>query len=266
VNARSSDAQSTRLPLPTDTTSTLAAATAARHREVYIVSVAADGRPSGEPRLLPYHTDQLRQPVWTPDGAEILLIAGSPTSNGGIARVRADGQRGGQLVAGLEGAVSFALSPDGRRLVFARGGTDQDIWRLDIQDPARSARLAPSTLWEGGPAYLPDGKRVAFSSNRGGSREIWVADASGDNAVALTHFGGPVPGSVRWSPDSREILFDGRPDGNSDVFVVAADGGAIRQITRRAGEDARPSWAPDGQSIYFASDRSLLVPHDHRRR
>jgi Tol biopolymer transport system component len=224
--------------------------------EIFIVNVGRDGRPEGSPRPLPYRTDQLRLPVWTHDGSEILLLAGSPTSNGGVARVRTDGDGGGTLIAGLEGAVSFALSRDGRQLVFARGGTDVDIWRLDVRTPEESQRIAPSTLWEGGPAYSPDGKRIAFSSNRAGSREIWVADASGDNAQQLTRFGGPVPGSVRWSPDSRLIAFDGRPGGNSDVFIVPADGGTLRQLTNTRGEDARPAWSPDGASLYFASDRS----------
>jgi Tol biopolymer transport system component len=52
-------------------------------------------------------------------------------------------------------------------------------------------------LWDGGAEYSPDGQRVAFSSNRGGSREIWVAEASGDLAQSLTSFGGPVGGTPR---------------------------------------------------------------------
>ena len=105
-------------------------------------------------------------------------------------------------------------------------------------------------------AYSPDGQQVAFSSNRGGAREIWVADARGENARQLTTFGGPLAGSVRWSPDGREIVFDGRPSGNSDVFVVPAAGGPLRQLTNTAGEDARPAWSHDGAWIYFSSDRS----------
>lgn len=66
-------------------------------------------------------------------------------------------------------------------------------------------------MWDGGAEYSPDGQRIAFSSNRGGSREIWVADGSGEHAQALTHFGGPISGTARWSPDGRELAFDSRP-------------------------------------------------------
>ena len=46
------------------------------------------------------------------------------------------------------------------------------------------------------------------------------------------------------------------PQGNSDVAVVSASGGVVRQLTRHPGADARPTWAPDGRSIYFISDRT----------
>src|SRR3954471_11998713 len=166
--------------------------------QIFIVGVGTDGRPNGASTRVPYNGSALRSPVWTADGTEILLLQGSPTSNGGIARARvSDGV--GQMIGGLEGATALALSRDGRQLALARGGTDTDIWRVDIRTPADSRPFAPSTLWEGGAAYSPDGQQVAFSSNRGGAREIWVADARGEHARQLTTFGGPPAGSVRWA-------------------------------------------------------------------
>jgi serine/threonine protein kinase/Tol biopolymer transport system component len=223
--------------------------------QIFVVGVGADGRPTGASTRVPLKGDNLRSPVWTADGSELLLLAGSPSSNGGVARARVVDGAGG-MIGGLQGVTALALSANGRQLAIARGGADTDIWRVDVHAPAHSGRYAPSTLWEGGAAYSPDGRRVAFSSNRGGAREIWVADPRGDDARQLTTFGGPLAGSVRWSPDSREIVFDGRPSGNSDVFVVPAAGGPLRQLTNTAGEDARPAWSHDGAWIYFSSDRS----------
>ena len=127
---------------------------------------------------------------------------------------------------------------------------------MDLGNPAASGSLARSTLHEEGADFSPDGKRIVFSSNRSGAREIWVADITGENALALTQFGGPVLGSARWSPDGRDVVFDARPQGNSEIFVVSASGGAVRQLTKDPGEDARPVWSHDGRSIYFASTRS----------
>ena len=224
--------------------------------DVYVASVGTDGRPSGPPTLLATAGKVAKMPVWAADGKHLLLLDGSPTSNGGVVRVRVDGSGAAERIRGLEHAQALALAVDGRRLAISRGGVDADIWRLDLQDEAASGRVAHSTLSENGAEYSPDGSRIAFSSNRSGASEIWVADSTGENALALTQFGGPVPGTARWSPDGSRIAFDGRPAGNADIFVVPSAGGAVRQLTTDSGEDARPAWSYDGRWIYFSSDRS----------
>jgi Tol biopolymer transport system component len=222
---------------------------------LFVVDVDPEGRPTGKPARITTGEVELKNPVWTPDGKELLLVGGAPTSNGGVLRVSLDGSRPPERIAGLGHAHSIGLSADGTQLIIARGGTDFDIWRMDLTNPESSQSILRSTLWEAGAEYSPDGTRIAFDSNRTGGREIWVADADGRNAMPLTSFGGPVSGTARWSPDGREIAFDSRPDGNVDIFVVAAAGGPVRRLTKEPGEDARPAWSADGRWIYFASDR-----------
>jgi serine/threonine protein kinase len=221
--------------------------------DLYVVSVGPDGKPAGRPTLLDSRVPVV-DPVWTPDGVSVLVcVAGG---HSGVARIRADGAGGLERLGGLDYASSFALSRDGTALVFSRGGLDSAVWRVDLQDPSKSGPIVPSTLSDGNGAYSPDGRRVAFQSNRGGATQIWVADVSGDNAQALTTFDGARPGTPRWSPDGRTIAFDATPDGNADIFMVPAGGGPVRQLTKTPGEDARPAWSADGRAIYFSSDRS----------
>ena len=222
---------------------------------VNIVSVGSDGKPAGAPTRLVYNGQEAHTPLWTADGRSLLVIDGSSTSNGGVARIPVDAPGTAVHLGGLEHATSIALSRDGNKLIFTRGGDNSDIWRVDVHDPAKSVRVAASTLWDGNAEYSPDGQRIAFSSNRGGARELWVANANGDDAQAVTSFNGPIVGMPGWSPDGRQLVFDARPDGNADIFVVSADGGQMRQLTKRPGEDARPAWSADGRSIYFSSDR-----------
>ena len=132
-----------------------------------------------------------------------------------------------------------------------------DIYRLDLKTPdAKPERFISSTRYEGEPVYSPDGKRIAFSSNRGGSRQIWVADADGLNPVSLTSFVDGAAGLPAWSPDGQFIVFQARPGGNLDIYTVPAAGGPVKRLTDYPGLDQYPSWSPDGKWIYFASNRA----------
>ena len=63
------------------------------------------------------------------------------------------------------------------------------------------------------PQYSQDGKRIAYSSNRTGVYEIWVADADGQNASQLTSLGAGVSAAPHWSPDGQKIAFDSNAAG-----------------------------------------------------
>jgi Tol biopolymer transport system component/serine/threonine protein kinase len=225
--------------------------------DIYLLELSAEMKPQGEPKRITFGDHAVRSPAWTADGREIVFMDGSETSKGSIARIAPDGKGRSRRIPGLGYAAGpIAISRSGRRMAFARGGIDGDILRLDLSGREAPQKLAASTRYDAGAAYSPDGKRIAFSSNRSGPREIWVCDADGTNAVQLTHFDGPVTGAPRWSPDGRRIAFDSRPGDNADIFVIGAEGGAQRRLTYQRGEDARPAWSPDGKWIYFSSDQS----------
>ena len=128
--------------------------------------------------------------------------------------------------------------------------------RTHPTETARPSRFIASTQPDLEPQFSPDGKKIAFSSSRSGSYEIWVCDREGRNPVQLTSFNGPELGSPRWSPDSRWVAFDSPKAGNSDIYVISADGGPPRRLTSGPSNNVRPSWSKDGRWIYFGSNRS----------
>ncbi|HYV32242.1 MAG TPA: hypothetical protein VEO53_14205, partial [Candidatus Binatia bacterium] len=68
--------------------------------------------------------------------------------------------------------------------------------------------------------FSPDGKKIAFGSDRTGSEEIWISASDGSNPVQLTSFGAPSTGTPKWSPDGKQIAFDSHKVGHSDIYVV----------------------------------------------
>jgi len=139
----------------------------------------------------------------------------------------------------------------GNRLAFVRELSDTDVWRLELNatsDAWNASPLIRSTRREESPRFSPDGKQIAFASNRSGSPEIWTSDADGGNQRQLTFFAGPNTSWPTWSPDGRSILFWA-----GALYVVPREGGAPRRVNATESGGELPLWSRHGGSIYFAA-------------
>src|SRR6266446_5509410 len=222
-----------------------------RDVEIYIMPAAG-----GEPKRLTFDNRSGRSLAWTADGREILFSLWA-SSTFRLWRVSAVGGTPEQLAVG-QGGSTLAISRQGDHLAYSQESRDTDIWRVATSGSTsmRPTRLISSTRLDYGPQYSPDSKRIAFTSGRSGSNEIWVCDADGLNPMQVTSFGGPDVGSPRWSPDGGLIAFDSIAAGHRDIFVVSAEGGKVRRVTDNIADDVRPSWSVDGRWIYFGSNRT----------
>lgn len=230
--------------------------------DLFVADLTA-GRSAGKPRRLTNDHRNAQSPVWAADGKEIVYVSGESTSLLGIYRVRVTGGYP-KRVEGIGGdyAQFLAIAPRAHRLVYSRSYADHNIYRMSLPSSGGSTgapvRFLSSTRFEDSPTYAPNGRRIAFSSNRDGVRQIWVADVDGSNPVALTNFAGGVAGSPKWSPDAQTIVFDARPEGLADIYSISAQGGAPRRLTDHPAEDHLPCYSTDGRWIYFASTRAGL--------
>jgi Tol biopolymer transport system component len=86
-----------------------------------------------------------------------------------------------------------------------------------------------------------------------------MCDRDGSNAIQLTHFGGPLSGTPRWSPDGKQIVFDSRANGVSQVYVVSVDGGQPRPLTNDAAGGEVPAFSRDGRWIYYSSNHKSVT-------
>ena len=225
--------------------------------DLFLVGVH-DGHPTSEPRRLTYDHQSKHSPIWTNNGDEITYIAGELFGDRSIWRVRVSGGKPQRIEGVGTDATSLTLAPQADRLLYSTYAQNYDIRRIDLNTPgeAKPERFLSSTRYEASPSYSPDGARVAFDSNRGGVRQIWVADFNGANPVPLTSFASGIAGSPKWSPDSQFIVFDARPGSDSDIYTVPVAGGPVKKLTDFPGEDNVPSWSPDGKWIYFGSRRT----------
>jgi TolB protein len=129
-------------------------------------------------------------------------------------------------------------------------------------------RLLHGTITPGDvqtPAWSPDGRKLAFVSQRDGNSEIYVMNADGSAQENLTRQ--PASDShPSWSRDGQKLAFVSRRDGNSEIYVMNADGSGLRNLTRTASHDLDPAWSPDGRAIAFVQRKCWAPQRDIRCR
>lgn len=132
------------------------------------------------------------------------------------------------------------------QIAFAYGG---DIWITDF-DGIKTERLTSTPAVESNPHFSPDGKWVAFSSNRSGTQAVYIVPVEGGTPKRLTWH--PAPASVcGWSPDGKKVLYatsrDNAPSSYSCLWTVSTEGGPSARLTSQWAADG--SFSPDGSQI-----------------
>lgn len=191
--------------------------------------------------------------VWEPD-SRMLLFA---SMRGGPSQLWALPADGGtpRFVLGGDGDIEApAMSVDGHRIIYERVHRTAGV----VTAPAERA-TAPQALWQPTAddrqaSRSPDGRRLAFLSNRTGQDEVWVADASGKDARPLTHDLAEALDSLCWTPDGTQLVATVTDHGATDLYVYDALSGARRRLTRE-GAAGYAAFSGDGHRLYYSVAR-----------
>ncbi len=153
------------------------------------------------------------------------------------------------------------VSPDGKLVAFSYLG---DIWVVDaVGGTARAVTSYPAH--DMAPVFSPDGRWIAFSSNRHGSYNVFVVSARGGHPRRLT-FDSDNDVVNGWSPDGKEILFASTRSvafpPSFELYTVPVEGGMVHRVSANDGKDG--VYSPDGAHIAYVRGPGLWYRKGYR--
>jgi dipeptidyl aminopeptidase/acylaminoacyl peptidase len=139
--------------------------------------------------------------------------------------------------------IVFHSDRDGNSEIYSISPSGEDETRLTFNEG-----------FDGFPSWSPDGKSIAFQSERDRTDAIFVMKANGSDPRRVPNTeNGRYP---KFSPDGRSIAFFAERAENTEIVVVDADGSNPRNLTDHSATDETPSWTADGRTLAFQSDRN----------
>lgn len=201
----------------------------------------------------------IMSPAWSPDGSHLAYV--SFETDHAVLFVQSLFTNQRTLLAGFPGSNSApAWSPDGRQLaiVLSRDGSSQIY--LIRPDGTELKRITFSGAIDTEPNFSPDGQNLIFTSDRGGNAQIYRMPINGGPTKRLT-FGDGSNFSPRNSPDGKGFVFTNLVGGKFYIATQDFQTGQM-QVLSDGGWEKKPSYAPNGKLIMFASearDRGILA-------
>ena len=154
--------------------------------------------------------------------------------------------------------MNLDVRPDGREIAFDLLG---DIFVIPIEGGEARPLLA-GTAWENLPQYSPDGRRLAFTSDRSGVQNIWTIALETGELHQVTHETEHLPASPSWAPDGHAIaarrqFAAKRTIGAGEIWTYPATGGSGRALVRRRSTQKdinAPRYSNGGRFLYYSED------------
>jgi Tol biopolymer transport system component len=170
--------------------------------------------------------------------------------------------------------VSLDVAPDGKTILFELLG---DLYSVPISGGEAKA-ITRGLAFDSQPSYSPDGKMIAFVSDRGGAENLWVAKSDGSEPVPLTKDKQSLFTSPSWTPDGEFILISRQPQlpwGSFELWMYHVRGGTGVPVTKgKPKPDSKPDeWvhavgavaSKDGKHLYYTKRNKMFNAYNNLR-
>jgi len=177
------------------------------------------------------------------DSARLVTVQSDRLSSIWIAP-KGDEAQAFQVTSGMSNHYGLAWAPEGRIVYSSVASGNPDIWSMKL-DGTDQRQLTAETHVDRDPSVSPDGRFIAFASDRAGRFNIWRIDSDGTNPTQLTH--GDDEQFPEFSPDGKSILYQGFVRGVPTLWRLRMDQDNPIQLTKSYSN--WPVVSPDGKSI-----------------
>jgi Tol biopolymer transport system component len=208
--------------------------------------------------------DGVVSPSWSPDGQQIVFVAGDPTqgNNRNLYLINRDMVGLLKLTNSDGNSILPQWSPDGQQILFTYqfpDGQNAEIFVVSASG-ADLQQLTKNSAYDWDAIWSPIGNKIAFISNRDGSDNLYVMDPDGSNQLQLTSLPTNV-GEPDWSPEGTSLIFSSSTlDGTaSDLYSVGLGGFEPVQLTSGPGYKGGPQYSPDGKKILYSTESAIFV-------
>jgi Tol biopolymer transport system component len=201
-------------------------------------------------------------PEWSPGGQKIAFESDRDLFSD-IFVMNADGSAQANVTNNRAFDRSPTFGPDGDKIAFdsnlsAGVGNptgDTEIFTVNL-DGTNLRQLTNNTARDLHPDYAPDGRKLAFVSDRDFAPGVYTMNADGTKQRKTSRGSGVAFASPGWSPDGARIAFTSDQEGGNDVYVMRANGAGQKRLTVNGlPTDSGPVFSPDGAQIAFQTNR-----------
>ena len=229
---------------------------------IHVMEFGPESPHPGRSWRLPDATPWNSEPAWTADGRDLVFSSGRWPRTG-LWRMPADGSAAPQPLTGTsqggsQPTIARLQGPGGEvqaaawRVVYPVIELENDIWEIDLQESAKASPLLRTSQRERFPSFAADG-RIAFLSDRSGSREIWVASPDGKDWQQWTEWQSAYVWRPSFAPDMTLLAYTVEIDHVNRLHVQDGPLAPARDLSGGIANDEDLAWSRDSRRIYVAS-------------